>query len=277
MTIITTDPTALAPSGDGELHARGERVANGPLESRSGAVAPEDQEPLGDWWAASKGFWREWLRPFLLILLALLSFRSVVADWNHVPTGSMKPTILEGDRIFVNKIAYDLRVPFTTVRIASWDTPKRGDIIVFLSPLDGKRLVKRVVAVPGDIIELRRQRLWINGQPAAYQRVDPRAVTHLEQAERSTYRITMESVAGADPHPIMTKPWFSGRSTFSPLTLSAHRYFVMGDNRDDSADSRIFGPVDQDRILGQATGVALSVDPDRRYRPRWDRFFQGFQ
>ena len=221
-------------------------------------------------------FWEEWLRPFLLILLVLLSFRSAIADWNHVPTGSMRPTILEGDRIFVNKIAYDLRVPFTTRRLAQWSQPVRGDIVVFLSPADGKRLVKRVVGVPGDRIELRRHRLEINGRRATYQRVDPDSINYLDEAERTSYRIDNESIAGVDGHPIMTRPWFSGRSTFSPITLAQGQFFVMGDNRDDSADSRVFGVVQRDLILGKATGVAMSVDPEQRYRPRWDRFFQGF-
>jgi len=222
-------------------------------------------------------FWREWLRPFLLILIVLLSFRSAIADWNHVPTGSMRPTILEGDRIFVDKIAYDLRIPFTTRRIAQWATPARGDIVVFLSPQDRKRLVKRVVGVPGDRLEMRRQRLWINGRPANYQRVDPSAVHYLDQFERNSNRVSNESLAGEDPHRIMTRPWFSGRSTFSPLTLGKNQFFVMGDNRDDSADSRVFGTLDRHLILGKAIGVALSVDPNHRYRPRWERFFKAFR
>lgn len=238
-----------------------------------GDSTPQSESSIG---AKLTIFWREWLRPFLVILLVLLSFRSAIADWNHVPTGSMRPTILEGDRIFVNKISYDLRVPFTTRRIAEWSHPERGDIIVFLSPADGKRLVKRVIGVPGDRIELRRHRLSINGRKAAYQRIDPESIGYLDDAERTSYRIDNESLAGKDPHAIMTRPWFSGRSTFSPMTIGGGQFFVMGDNRDDSADSRVFGLVDRRLILGKATGVAMSVDPERRYRPRWDRFLQGF-
>src|SRR5688572_14845969 len=93
-------------------------------------------------------------RPFVFVILIVLSFRSSIADWNDVPTGSMNPSILEGDRIFVNKLAYDLKVPFTTWHLAAWDNPKRGDVVVFFSPHDGIRLVKRVIGVPGDRVEV---------------------------------------------------------------------------------------------------------------------------
>jgi signal peptidase I len=100
-------------------------------------------------------FWWEWAKPLLIVVAIMAPLRSVVADWNDVPSGSMRPTILVGDRIWVNKLAYDLKVPFSTVHVMTWSDPQRGDIIVFRSPADGKRLVKRVVAVPGDLVELR--------------------------------------------------------------------------------------------------------------------------
>ena len=93
-------------------------------------------------------WWRKEIRWWLVIGLVVFSIRSALADWSDVPTGSMKPTILEGDRVFVNKLAYDLKVPFTTCRIAQWSNPQRGDIVVFFSPRDGQRLVKRVVGLP---------------------------------------------------------------------------------------------------------------------------------
>src|SRR5437763_6989365 len=95
------------------------------------------------------------IRVFLAMLLVVSSLRSALADWNDVPTGSMKPTIQEGDRVVVNKLAYDLKFPFTTYELAKWGNPQRGDIVVLFSPLDGVRLVKRVIALPGDHVELR--------------------------------------------------------------------------------------------------------------------------
>ena len=107
--------------------------------------------------------WRGWVKPFLVVIIIGTSFRSAVADWNDVPTGSMNPSIVEGDRIFVNKCAYDLKVPFTLWRVAEWSGPHRGDVVVFYSPADGRRLVKRVVGLPGETIEMRNTVLFING------------------------------------------------------------------------------------------------------------------
>src|ERR1044072_4562551 len=100
--------------------------------------------------ARARHWWRKETRPLLILLWIGFSIRSSLADWNDVPTGSMRPTILEGDRVFVNKLAYDLKVPFTTWRIAEWSNPQRGDIVVFFSPHDGKRLVQRVGGLPAD-------------------------------------------------------------------------------------------------------------------------------
>src|SRR5881394_860424 len=116
--------------------------------------------------------WRKEVRPLLILAAILFAIRSSLADWNDVPTGSMKPTIVEGDRVFINKLAYDLKVPFTTWHLAEWSNPKRGDIVVFYSPHDGKRLVKRVVGLPGDLIELRNEKLIINGDPVEYKSLE---------------------------------------------------------------------------------------------------------
>src|SRR5436190_18065727 len=105
------------------------------------------------------------VRIFLVMLLIVSSLRSALADWNDVPTGSMKPTIQEGDRVVVNKLAYDLKVPFTTIEIWKWADPKRGDIVVLFSPNDGTRLVKRVVAIPGDTIAMTNNQLVVNNKP----------------------------------------------------------------------------------------------------------------
>src|SRR5688572_25322377 len=102
----------------------------------------------------ARRFLRQTLAPIALTVLVLCSFRSAVADWNIVPTGSMNPSIVEGDRIFVNKLAYGLKVPFTTWHLAHWDQPARGEIVVFVSPGDGMRMVKRIVGLPGDTVEM---------------------------------------------------------------------------------------------------------------------------
>src|SRR5436853_4206732 len=108
---------------------------------------------------ATQYLWREWVRPLGLVAIIVFPLKSALADWNWVPTGSMKPTILEGDLVLVNKLAYDFKVPFTLWRIARWGEPKRGDIVVFFSPKDGTRLVKRVIGMPGDTLAMRNNTL----------------------------------------------------------------------------------------------------------------------
>jgi signal peptidase I len=207
-------------------------------------------------------FWREWILPAVVVTVILTPLRSVVADWNDVPSGSMMPTILVGDRIFINKLAYDLKVPFSTWHMATWADPQRGDIIVFRSPADGRRLVKRVVAVPGDHLELRDDHLFINGEPASYKIVD---------GEGQTALILDETVSGKG-NPLMIEPQRRARRTFGPVEVPSGHYFVMGDNRDNSFDSRYFGFVSRDRILGRATMVAMSLDHEHYFKPRFERF-----
>ena len=219
-------------------------------------------------------FVREWVKPILIVIIVVGVIRSAIADWNDVPTGSMKPTILEGDRIFVNKLAYDLKVPFTRWRLLQWEGPERGDIIVFFSPENGVRMVKRVVGVPGDRLRLRNNRLFVNGSLASYAPLDPDIVDQIDPARQHRHRFAVERIGGAE-HPIMTTPAVPARRSFRPVTVPEGHYFVMGDNRDESRDSRWFGFVPRHLIAGRATGVAISLDPDHYYLPRYDRFFRG--
>jgi signal peptidase I len=218
--------------------------------------------------------WQEWLKPFLFVLVAVGSLRSAVADWNDVPTGSMRPTILEGERIFVNKIAYDLKIPFTRVRLWEWDDPKRGDVVVLYSPADGKRLVKRVVGVPGDRIAMRQGRLFINGAAVVYAPLDESDREDLAIHEGAVENVVLESL-GQHSHPVTWTPLPASMRTFDPVQVPAGSYFVMGDNRDNSRDSRYFGFVDRAAIVGQATAVVISLNPEKRYAPRWHRFFHS--
>jgi signal peptidase I len=213
-------------------------------------------------------------RSFVFVVLVVLSFRSSIADWNDVPTGSMKPSILEGDRIYVNKLAYDLKVPFTTWHIAEWDNPERGEVVVFYSPADGVRLVKRVVGVPGDVLELRNNKLHVNGKPIQYELLDAAAVADIQRQmgpSSSSADFYAESFDGRK-HPLMLNAW-GERRFFGPETVPPGKYYMMGDNRDNSNDSRYYGPVDRGQIVGRASRVVLSLDPGRSYKPRWDRFF----
>ncbi len=219
-----------------------------------------------------KRWWTEWLRSVLLIVIIITSFRSAVADWNDVPTGSMKPTIFEGDRIVVNKLAYDLKIPFTTYRLFSWAEPARGDIVVLYSPVDGKRLVKRVIGIPGDTVSMIDDCLIVNGDAVSYAPPSPDLVTG--PTPGGTGKLIALERLGENPHAVMIPHGAHCRPTFAPVTVPRGAYFLMGDNRDESYDSRYFGPVPGKQIVGRATAVAASVDPERHFRPRWNRFFR---
>jgi signal peptidase I len=219
-------------------------------------------------------WWRRELRPLLIMALVLFSIRSSLADWNDVPTGSMNPTILEGDRILVNKLAYDLKIPFTTLHLAQWSNPQRGDIVVFYSPHDGQRLVKRVVGLPGDTVELKNEQLFINGEPIEYGPLDPAVSNQLPQAERQHSLFATEKLASSK-HAVMAIPWVQAKRNFGPVQVAAEHYMMMGDNRDNSFDSRYFGMVERKEIVGKATAVVVSLDHSHYWRPRWQRFFSS--
>lgn len=206
--------------------------------------------------------WKE-NRYFVLFLVLMFVFRSSVADWNSVPTGSMKPTILEGDRILVNKMAYDVRVPFTHISLLKISDPARGDIVIFDSDVSDKRLVKRVVGIPGDTIAMYNNTLYINGKPQRYEEVS----SSMQTAD------WMENLSGTE-HFIRIKHSGSPLSSFRPVTVPEGYYLVLGDNRDNSADSRVIGLVPRDEIVGRSSSVVLSLDYDNYYMPRKDRFFQ---
>ncbi|MDP9190732.1 MAG: signal peptidase I [Acidobacteriota bacterium] len=212
------------------------------------------------------------IRIFALMILIVSSLRSALADWNDVPTGSMKPTIQEGDRVVVNKLAYDLKVPFTTIKIFGWDDPKRGDIVVLFSPADGIRLVKRVVAIPGDQVELRENQLYINGQVA---KQSPVATTELADYGRAF--IMAENLPGHTHEMMLTPDIISSARSYGPVVVPEGNYFVLGDNRDNSNDSRFIGFIERRRIVGEAVAVAFSLDRSRWYKPRFDRFFEGLE
>jgi signal peptidase I len=217
--------------------------------------------------------WKKEIRPLLVCAVVVFSVRSSLADWNDVPSGSMKPTILEGDRIVVNKLAYDLKVPFTTFHLAEWSNPQRGDVVVFYSPYDNSRLVKRVIGLPGDLIELKHEKLVINGMPVDYGPQAAGISEQLSAAERNQSLFATERLPG-HTHAVMAIPNAPAIRNFGPLRVPEGHYFVMGDNRDNSFDSRYYGVVERRRIVGRATDVAYSVDKGHYWLPRSQRFFR---
>jgi signal peptidase I len=190
---------------------------------------------------------RRYLLLFVAIFIGLAALRSIGFDWDVVPSASMAPTIHPGEHIFVNKLAYGLKFPFTSLHLLTWAQPKRGEVVVFFSPFDGRRLVKRVVGVPGDTVELRSNRLYLEGIPVEPGSPLPESGTSTQSAD---------SKRGAGPS--------SAPDRFGPITVPAERYFVLGDNREDSIDSRRFGCIERTRITGRVVGTRSSGAPSAR-------------
>ncbi|UUO22541.1 signal peptidase I [Colwellia sp. M166] len=206
----------------------------------------------------------------LLVFISLmLVFRSAVADWNDVPTGSMKPTIVEGDRILINKMAYDLKLPFSQKTLVNFADPKRNDIVIFESEAAKKRLVKRVIGIPGDTVSMVNNQLSINHQVADYTIV----------SRKKNYTLSQESIAG-NTHLIRTKvqPGNANqprRANFREITIPAGFYLMMGDNRDNSADSRSIGLVPREEIIGRSNKVVFSLNYEQYLVPRSERFLKA--
>ena len=179
---------------------------------------------------------RRWLRSELvqigIIGLSMLVFRSSFADHYHVPTGSMEYTLMPGDRVVVDKTAYGLRVPFTTIDIAGAETPERGEIAVFDSPRDGKRLIKRIVAVGGDRVALIDGHLWINGQPLGDGEVE-----HFPDREA---RLNLDAGGGPD---------------MGAVTVPAGQVLAIGDHRGNSLDGRFWGLISERELFGRAIAI----------------------
>ncbi len=190
-----------------------------------------------------------WLRrealPLAVMLLLLAAARDSLANHYQVPSGSMQPTLQPGDRVAVDMRAYGLRLPFTQLQLLSTGQPQRGDVAVFDSPADGTRLIKRVVAVAGDRVELHDGYLRING-------------VRLQQA------VAREAFAGKQ---VRLELDAGGGPDITGITIPEGKLLVLGDHRGDSFDGRFFGLVD----AGTVYGKALAVYWRRGEGPEWRR------
>lgn len=216
---------------------------------------------------------KQWLREnrgFIVFILLFGIFRTAIADWNPIPSGSMRPSLLEGDVVFVDRVAYDLKIPLTDVILAHLGDPQRGDIVTFTSPADGKRLIKRLVALPGDVVEMRDKKLLINGVKADYKLRDVAAEPMGDGTTLPVLHLTEKF--GGEQRSIQWMPDLSRATNFGPVVIPADSYLMLGDNRDNSADSRYIGFVPRQALIGRAERVLVSAAILNNWHPRLERF-----
>ncbi len=216
-------------------------------------------------------------RGFLIFIALMAVFRTAVADWMVVPSGSMNPTLMEGDYILVQKTSYGVPLPFTDLHLTEGHDPQRGEIAVFHSPANGTRLVKRVIGVPGDRIAMRDEQLIINGKPASYEvsQLELNGLM-LDEWTQSNHVVEREVAAGLD-HYMMVQPEKPARRDFDEIIVPDGEFLMLGDNRDNSADSRYIGLVPRKLFIGRATRVVASFNPDEWLLPRFSRTFAPLQ
>ena len=214
--------------------------------------------------------WMRDNRGFLGFLLFFGIFRTAIADWNPIPSPSMHPNLLEGDVVFVNRLAYNAKIPLADFIVVRTGEPRRGDIVTFTSPADGKRLIKRLVAVPGDTVEMRDERLIINGQPAEYNFHNDIDETH--GSGRIGSGVVVEENIDDRRHLVQWMDARSPASDFGPVVVPGDHYLMLGDNRDNSADSRYIGFVPRRLLVGRAVRILVSADITTDWLPRFSRF-----
>jgi signal peptidase I len=196
-----------------------------------------------------KSLVREYVEAIAIAILLALVIRTFVVQAFTIPSGSMMDTLLVGDYILVNKFLYGPELPFTDIQLPGLRDPARGDIMVFKYPQDEKRdFIKRIVGVPGDTVQVRGGQVFVNGQPLDEPYV---------------------KATGGRPH-LGGTPYCGYAYGCEPTAVPRHSYFVMGDNRDNSQDSRYWGFVKRDKIKGKAFLIYWSWDGDKHW-PRWLR------
>lgn len=190
----------------------------------------------------------------IFFLLCIFSFRTAIADWNPVPTSSMEPTIFPGDVVLVNKTLLGPAVPFTESRLYAWDEPQRGDIITFQAPHEDETWIKRVIGLPGDHIRTEGLQVFVNGEALPLQIINDGASDNM--------LLALETINGVE-HAIKVNLNWSMRQVEDELVVPEASYFVMGDYRNNSEDSRFFGFLPEDNIIGKATRLAVSIADER--------------
>lgn len=194
----------------------------------------------------------EYSRSFFPVLAVVFVLRSFLAEPFQIPSSSMVPTLEVGDYILVNKFVYGIRLPVLRTKVLSISEPKRGDVMVFFPPhLNKTYYIKRVIGLPGDVVSYRSKRLYVNGEPVPFE---PLAVV---PEGRSRYQMGLAELGGKS-HLQQINLMRPGRD-FTVTVKSGH-YFMMGDNRDNSSDSRVWGQVSERDIVGKAFAIWMHWD-----------------
>ncbi len=184
-------------------------------------------------------------KSLLPIILIVLILRSFIAEPFQIPSSSMEPTLLVGDFILVNKFTYGLRLPVTRTKVLNINEPERGDVMVFFPPNDKRYFIKRIIGLPGDLIEYKNKQLWINGEAQSTQLVQ----ADIDLLKRQLFVENLTGVEHKTYHTV-TRP----AKDYRILVEEGH-YFMMGDNRDNSHDSRYWGTVPKENIVGKAFAI----------------------
>ena len=219
-------------------------------------------------------FLKEWVLTLGVAFAVAFFFRTTVASPRHIPTGSMIPTIRIGEFIFVNMFAYDWHIPYTRKSFVARKDPEHGEIVVFEYPMDpDKDYIKRVIGVPGDVVEVKDKRVIVNGTPLKLEPVTDKSIIDdlrpkYEPDRVNLYKETQNKKTYYVMH-MNDRPGFD----MPPTTVPADSFFVMGDNRDDSQDSRYWGFVTREKFLGKAGFIWLSFDQNHFPFLRFWRFF----
>ncbi|MBI3018271.1 MAG: signal peptidase I [Deltaproteobacteria bacterium] len=211
-----------------------------------------------------KGLFREYTEAIVVAVLIALVLRSFVIEAFKIPSGSMIPTLKIGDHIFVNKFIYGLRIPYTKIRFFQFRTPKQGEIIVFIYPVDNsKDYIKRVVGLPGDTLEMKQGTVYINGQAVGKTLQTARNI--LKDIDGNDSMDLYKETTGTNTHyTLYYNSKFKEPDDFASITIPQNKLFVMGDNRDNSSDSRAWRFVPMENIKGRAMFVWLSLDSEHR-------------